>query len=247
MKISDLIVLGQGSPDVLSDNRVTVCTAGYSNALGFVRIYPTRIDAPLRRWKVVSVEVERYSGDTREESWKILGSKREWDDLNKKITVIGEIKQEDKEKIIINDIDGCVLDINEKKGSLGIIKPTISDKYFGNREGYNPYVQRSLFGNISLLGKRNFPLVPRIAYRCSSCKAKTVHDQQIIDWGFYEWMRKYPNKKEQVWDNAKLNNPNSDIYFLVGNQARHRKSFMIISIFSIPKGQTIPEINQRTL
>ena len=236
MIINDLVVLGQGSPDVLSDNRITVCTAGYSNTHGFVRIYPTKTDSPLRRWKVVSVEVERYDKDTREESWKILGSKKEWDNLNKKISVLGELKPFDKQSVIENHIGGCVLDINDSKRSLGIIKPSVISKhYFGIREGYNPYVQKSLFGNFRFIGKKNFPLVPRIEFRCSNCKAKTTHDQQVIDWGFYEWLRKNPEKRDQIWDNAKIGNPNSDIYFLVGNQARHRRSFMIISVFSFPK------------
>ena len=110
------------------------------------------------------------------------------------------------------------------------------NRYFGIREGYNPYMQKSLISSIlPMKTKENFPLVPRIKYRCSSCKAKGVHDQQVIDWGFYEWMRKNPDNKEQVWENAKIINSNSDIYFLIGNQMLHRVSFMIISVFSFPK------------
>jgi hypothetical protein len=246
MIINDLVILGRASPDRLRDNRETVCTAGFSNTYGFVRIYPTKTDSPLKRWNVVSVEVERDPRDTREESWKIQGSKKEWRDLNKKIEVLGELKQKDIENLIVNHLDGCVLDINDSKRSLGIVKPlVISRCSFGQREGYNPYVQYSLLRRFPILGKRNFPLVPRIEYKCSNCKAKSVHNQQVIDWGFYEWMRKYPDKKDQVWENAQIGNPNSDIYFLVGNQMLHRRSYMIISVFSIPKSPQNP--NQMTL
>ena len=77
--------------------------------------------------------------------------------------------------------------------------------------------------------------LPKIMYRCSGCRAKHPHDQQIIDWGFYEWIRKNPDKKDQVWENAKLVNSDSDIYFLIGNQMVHRSSFMVISVFSLPR------------
>jgi hypothetical protein len=50
-------------------------------------------------------------------------------------------------------------------------------------------------------------------------------------------LRKEPEKKEQVWDNAGFNSRNTDIYFLVGNQAAHRNSFMVISVLRVPSGK----------
>lgn len=236
MRIEDLCILGRASPDRLKDGRETVCVAGYSNQYGFIRVYPTKVTSPLIRWNIVSVEVERDTRDTRHESWKIVGSKREWSDLDKKITVVGEVNTKDKENIIVNHLDQCVHGINEDKRSLGIIKPIVDKCYFGIREGYNPYIQKSLIaGILPIKTKENFPLVPRIRYRCSSCRAKGFHDQQVIDWGFYEWIRKNSNNKDQVWENAKIKNSSSDIYFLVGNQMIHRLSFMIISVLSIPR------------
>jgi len=41
--IDDLIMLGRGAPDTMRDGRVTICAAGWSPTLGFVRIYPTSI------------------------------------------------------------------------------------------------------------------------------------------------------------------------------------------------------------
>jgi hypothetical protein len=245
MKIEDLVIMGQASPDKLSDGRETVCTAGFSKTHGFIRVYPTRVNSPLRRWEQVSVDVEKNSKDTRNESWKLVGSRTEWQDLNRRIEPIREISQDEKRNLVLNHVDGCVHDINDSKRSLGIVKPEIHKCYFGNREGYNPYVQKSLLaGILPIKTKINFPLVPRIQYRCSDCKAKGYHDQQVIDWGFYEWMRKNPDNIDQVWKNAKLISSNSDIYFFLGNQMLHRVSFMIISVFSfsketVPEGQTI--------
>ena len=190
------------------------------------------------------MEVEKDARDTRNESWKIVGSKREWLRLNEHIKAIGDLPQKDRANLIIKNLDGCVNDINDNRRSLGIIKPSVTECYFGIREGYTPSFQYSLFKR-SLLGKKNFPLVPRIKYRCSNCKVNNVHDQQVIDWGFYEWLRKYPDKKEQVWKNARIGNLESDIYFLVGNQMLHRRSFMIISVLYIPK--SLEDLNQAKL
>lgn len=235
-----MIVLGRGSPDKLRDGRETVCVAGYSEKLGFIRIFPTKITSPLKRWNIIQVEVDRDKRDTRNESWKIIGSKNEWNNLDEKIKVIGHVKPKDRKNIVVNKINNCVNTINNAKDSLGIVKPIISQVYFGKREYYNPYIQQSLMrsikGEAPVKTKENYPEVPRIGYRCLNCIAKKGHDQQVIDWGFYEWLRKNPDKKEQVWENAKLvNNEKSDIYFLVGNQMVHRNSFMVISVLSMPK------------
>src|SRR6266581_5112319 len=71
----DLIVLGSAVPDVISDERITVCTVGYSKGLGLVRVYPVPHVSDMKRWNIVDVPLERNPKDSREESWKIQGSK----------------------------------------------------------------------------------------------------------------------------------------------------------------------------
>lgn len=241
MIIEDMIILGKGCPDRIRNGRMTVCVAGFSPKLRFLRIYPTRTDASFSRWDIINVEAEKNPQDNRNESWKIVGSKNEWDSLNKKIKVLSRLKnQKDKKRIIEENIDDCVNIIKDSRRSLGIIKPTIVGHYFSQREDYNPYYQPTLkewfSGRITpFKTKENYPTIPKIQYHCSKCTSKSGHDQQIVDWGCYEWMRKYPDKKEQLWENLKLNSQKSDIYFLVGNLAYHRTSFVIISVLSIQK------------
>ena len=90
MLIDDLVVLGRACPEPLKDGRVTVCMAGWSYRMNdFVRIYPTRPDTSCSQWDVIKVDVERNENDTRDESWKIVGSKEEWESLGSKIEVVG--------------------------------------------------------------------------------------------------------------------------------------------------------------
>ena len=237
MIIDDLIVLGRACPEPIKDGRITVCLGGYSHRLGFVRIYPTRTNMPWRQWDIVKVEVEKDSRDTREESWKIAGSKSDWDNLAQKIEVVGHFPKSKWGGLISNLADGCVQEINDKQRSLGIVQPTVLDRYFAHNPHYGKIFQ-PLFPTLGEKTpvKRDFEFEPRVKYRCQNCRTKKPHDQQILEWGFYEWVRKNPDEKEQVWKNALFDSPKHDIYFFVGNQFMHRTSFLVISVIRISRG-----------
>ncbi len=242
MLIKDLVLLGRACPEPLKDGRVTVCAAGWSETLGFVRIYPTRTDTDWRRWDVVRVEVERNERDTRRESWKIVGSRGEWETLSERVEVVGRVRSaEERRNPVGNLTDSCVQVLNEQKRSLGIIKPAeILDTYFKPNDDYGQLFQQGLPGMTELGSvqvKRDFPLEPRIRYRCPVCLTRQGHhDQQVLEWGFFEWLRKHPEAPEQVWENAGFHHPKTDIYLFVGNQAAHRTSFLVISVLRVPSG-----------
>jgi hypothetical protein len=243
--IKDLIVLGRACPEPIKDGRVTVCLGGYSHTLGFVRVYPTRTRMQWKRWDIVRVEVEKDDRDPRKESWKITGSRTEWDNLSDKIEVIGVFPRDKRRDLVGNLVDGCVQDINEVHRSLGIVKPNIQERYFSNNPQYGQTFQQVLPGmGESIKVKRDFPVEPRVKYRCSDCRNKNPHNQKVLEWGFYEWIRKHPGNPEQVWENAKLDSSRHDIYFLVGNQLRHPTSFLVISILPVPTGPIQPSLVQ---
>jgi hypothetical protein len=233
--IDDFIILGRAVPEQIKNGRITVCVAGYSPKKGFIRIYPTKTSTRLKNWSIAKVPVERNSQDTREESWKIQGSKSEWDRLDEKVEVAGELPRKDRLTLITNLIDSCVSKINDAKRSLGIIKPNIEECYFCAEEDYDPTLQATLFGPPQPMAKNQFRQFPKIRYRCSNCTAVSPHDQTVLEWGFYEWMRKHPDKPEQVWENSLINSPNHQCFFLVGNLLRYRNAFVIISILRLPK------------
>ncbi len=233
--IDDLVILGRSSPDTMRDNRVSVCVAGYSRTIGFVRLYPTRLDSPLRAWNIVSVPVERNPKDARPESWKITGSKSEWARLSEKITVVGRLKREEKRPLVMPLASGCVLDLWEKGRSLGIVRPRSRDCYFTDREDQEPAIQMTLLGRALELDKHKYGLQPRVRYLCSNCRLPKGHDQQILEWGIYEWLRKNPGKEDGVWANLFWKENQQDIYFVVGNQAKWPSSFMVISVLRMPK------------
>ena len=191
---------------------------------------------------MIKLTVERNDRDTRKESWKIVGSKGEGESLADKIEVVRQVESRDERRNIIGNLtDTCVNVINEAKRSLGIIKPAeIRRTYFKENSKYGQLMQMGLPGMTELGSvkvKSDFPDEPRITYRCPDCLAVAQkHDQQVLEWGFYEWFRKNPGNEAQVWENAGFGKPNTDIYLLVGNQMAHRTSFMVISVLRVPSG-----------
>jgi len=238
--IDDFIILGHAVPVELKDLRKSVCTVGFSPTRGLVRLYPVPINARPKRWEVIKVPVERNKQDIRSESWKIQGSDNEFDKLYKKVHHIDEVKGTQRKKNLLHHLlskyeKDCIRSLNDKKESLGLIRPQIIETYFEKRKNYDPTIQATLDSDSLYKTSSNFEIIPKIKYRCSNCKAKSVHNQQLLDRGAYEWIRKNPDRPEQIWKNFRLNDPNYEHYFLVGNQARHLTSFMIISILWFKK------------
>ncbi|RMG83830.1 MAG: hypothetical protein D6712_12440 [Chloroflexi bacterium] len=251
--IDDVIILGRAVPEVISGNRVTVCLGGYSPSLGqFIRLYPTRVkyldgETRLRRWDIIRVEVERNPHDNRQESWKLVGSKEDWEHIEQHIEKIGRIDDANiRRQIVEENVSSCVRAIEDDRRSLGFVHPQILERGFRKNEQFDNPIQHFLFSEFDETQwahtKRDFEEVPYVKYRCSDCQMKQgYHQQQILEWGFFEWLRKNPDNREQVWKNAYFDDPNYDLFFFVGNQNKYRSSFLVISVIRIKKS------NQRLL
>ncbi|HYL72538.1 MAG TPA: hypothetical protein VES63_00025 [Candidatus Acidoferrum sp.] len=238
--IDDILILGHAVPVEIKGARKSICTVGYSPTKGLVRLYPVPINVRPKRWEVIKVPVERNKQDIRSESWKIQGAQNEWDTLFKKVHHVHEVKGRQRQLNLLHHLlskyeKDCIHSLNAEKESLGFIRPTEVFPYFEKRENYDPTVQITLDSDVKYKTSSNFELIPKIKYRCSKCKAKNPHDQQLLDRGAYEWIRKNPDNPEQIWKNFRLNDPDYEHYFIVGNQARRLTSFMIITIMWFKK------------
>lgn len=233
-RMDDLIMLGNAVPDELRYLRKSVCTVAFSPRNGLVRIYPVSPRIHIPRWSRVSASLERNPQDVRTESWKIQGSKDE-SEMRRNITVGEKLSRREWVNLIdqLHEHFGveCVEDLNEQRLSLGLIKPKNMRPYFRDRENYDSSMQQTLFGEEPFMTIRNYALQPRLEYNCQNCKiVRGYHDQQVISWEVYEWMRNNPNQVEKVWENLHIGDPAYHTSLLVGNQARHLRSFMVISI-----------------
>ncbi len=179
--------------------------------------------------------LERNSRDARNESWKIQGSKSEWDQISRKIQLKGSI-EERKRLPLLEDLYSkfgvdCVEQLNEMRVSLGLVKPKIIAYQLETRNDLEKSTQLSLDSSEPFLTIKNYPLRPLISYRCQDCKTKGPHSQQVLEWGIYEWLRQHPTETNKVWENLHMKESGYYRSFLVGNLALFRTSFVIISMF----------------
>jgi hypothetical protein len=138
----DFIVLGNAAPDELRDLRKSVCYAGYSEEKGLIRVYPVPPTIQMGRWHRVELPLVRNPQDVRKESWKIEGSKYEYDKTDKKIKICEKINRKSQRRLLdrLQEQYGvdCVETLNERKLSLGFIKPKTFEPYFEQRKNIDP-------------------------------------------------------------------------------------------------------------
>ena len=257
-RMDNLVILGQAGVEIMKDGRPSVCTVAFSKEYGLVRLYPTPMDAPLRRWNLVSVEVEKNERDPRPESWKFVGSKSDYSTLKDRIRFVGKHDRHQSIDLLNRLSNDCIEELNAQRKSLGLLTPEILDVYLEERptEQYDPStIQTSLLDpkkEACLPSKERFKYQLRVKFRCSDrCTARSHHDQQVLEWGVYEWFRKNEGEEEKVIDNIRLLDEDYDRWLLVGNSLSHPRSFMVISVFRFKKEKEGPAISgiskERTL
>jgi len=223
--IDDLVIIGKAFPQILQDGRATCCTAGWSPTRGFIRIYPIPpFSEKLKRWNIISAKVEINPSDWRDESWKICDSKNPEEAL-RNVKVVGKLNRKEQIRLIKEILPNqCPCGLNEKRISLGIVKPKIIDTLWDGDKL-----------KIKYECEQDCLLSSTYTKKDGTTKIYSPHKQQVLEWGVYEWVRKHPEKKKEVIDNLRLFDKDYDVYFFVGNSYKAPTSFMIISILRFKK------------
>ena len=233
LTISEMVVLGAAVPEQTKNNGKTVCVAGWAEDLGLVRIYPCRADYGIKRWsRLRNIQVNRNPKDSRIESYK-LNSERSFE-LGKDIE-----SPEEKTELLDNISQDCVYHVRDNMLSLGLIKVNGQiDCVIEENPSFSKqqHISKTVQDDRWLMTKQDFPVQPKFKFFCGEkCESQKGHNLTVIEWGGFEWMRKSPNKIGNLGDNWKINNPNFNIYLLIGNVARHKNSFIIISVIPVKK------------
>lgn len=236
--IPDLVVLGRAAPEPIQDGRETVCLGGYSRKEGYVRLYPTqRRMTELRRWNVVSVPVvHEPEHDNRAESYKIAGSRQDWNELHQKIERVDRLQRPQQIQLTHQLAVNCPSKLNDKEQSLGMVEPAaIEDYWLEETEGDT--VQTDLSGE-TRMGKSDYDYKLYLQYRCQGCQAINPHEQHCIEWGIYKY---WDNRDdyEGVFDALRLSDGGYKHYFFVGNLNHHRTAYIVISIIRFKKSELL--------
>lgn len=229
-RVDDIVVLGRSAPEPIDDGRHTICLGGYSDTLGYVRLYPTqRRMTELQRWNVVSAPIKKSQEDSRAESYKIAGSKKDWDTLHRKISKEGRLDKQEQIELTTKLSGDCTERLKQTTdgNSLGIVNPDILDASLDEQEG-DTTVQMDLNNN-PRKGKGNYPHKLYVEYRCDDCDVETQHRQHCIEWGLYQYWESNDDR-EGVKDAFGFNDATTHMWFLVGNLSHKRHAYVIISI-----------------
>lgn len=246
-RLTNLVILGRAAPEEMSDGRQSVCTGAYSPELGFIRLYPINPrDNLFSRWDIVHADVERNPDDTRHESWKIKGRKK---DQQERVEVVGEYPRNKRATLLYHLEDNCVSDINDAKRSLGIISPDeIHELKFEEwEEDDAPGKQAKLFEELDEEKPDNrddFNFNIKLQYSCDKCKTKRgYHNQTLLEWGAYMGLKK--TSAEQLWDNYRFGDDEYRHWLFVGNMNRYKNSFIVISVIPLKKDVAINSTFER--
>lgn len=228
MEIKNLVILGRSAPEPIKDGRHTVCLAGWwLNKDQFVRIYPTKMNSDVRRWDIINVPVVHdRSHDPRQESYKIEGSKKEWNVLEQKIEKVGRYNRKQRLHLLANIPKTCTVSLNDNNDSLGLIKPTKINAYLEKNGSDSRVIDERIYS------KNDYPYKLRLRYQHNNCSLKgDYHDQHCIEWGIYRFWDKCEGEEyDKVINNLQLSNNNYTKYFLIGNQRYRFNSFLVISV-----------------
>jgi hypothetical protein len=232
MIVDDFVMLGKTVPEVASDGRQFVCTAGFSFELRQpIRVYPmARRNCP-PRWSTSRVPLERNPNDSRRESWKIRGDRRAGahDQINSIIEVVDKKLSVSAQREIVALMTAPSLrHANEERRSLCVLLPaTVPQLALEPGETAQMAPTPDLFGATPDLSvAQRFRWHPRLRF---TDQEGCAHDLMLRDWGCYELIRKHGEQHAHRLDEAL--NLSVGPPLLCGNLNRFRNSWLIISVF----------------
>lgn len=243
MIINDFVLLGTTVPEPMKDGRVVRCSAGYSPELGeLIRLYPLSPAGGLHRWDMFHLELERNPKDNRRESWKLGGDRHDQaavDGLTRALAENGHHAQVSR-GVRLEQIDRFVAPsikwLNDRRLSLGIIKPELIDYHYEIDKGADRAQQQfeGLETPAPEAGRHAYVARPKIRFRDED----GFHDLSFNAHDAYEWLRKNPEaSRASLFDNLRWQQPERDVRLLVGNLSHQRNVWVVIAYLGLPQPQ----------
>jgi len=201
----------------------TVCSVGYSDIYGLIRVYPLPANNNVKAWHTYHVELERSKNDTRSESWKLVPGS-----LIKPSKPHKRDRYEAIEQLMKRYMATTLNALNCQRRSLGIL-------------GANLLVKKAYLKPLAVddrFGGRSIGVEPRLKLR--DIVTGSRYDWHIVETGAYQWLRNNRNNMQQVFVNYRFFDDEYWHLFLVGNMRYHRNAWLLISPIPV-KTSRIPD------
>ncbi len=241
-----ILVLVRAMPEESRKYGYSVCVAGINESSEWRRLYPFKFvygkkDIDFRKKDVIDVELDLSDNDKRTESRKVKGHKN-----------LHQPKEDEEVIKTIKPLVSSIRKLEEKRASLGVVKPDIIDfevKVHGtalkDEQKYLSLLEEEI---LETREKVKLPVEGRYIFKCRndplcSC-SKKPHRIKVIDWELNELARNIMKKekdkrvveqkiKEKFFNWMKKR----DVYFFLGTHFKF-KTWMIVGIFYPDKEST---------
>lgn len=231
MQTDNFIVFGRTVPEESKKYGHSVCMAGYSCELRqLMRVFPLPIQSNIHSREILSLVLERNPQDSRIESWAL--KTRSNDSI---FNTNQKVKEQELRDILVKHTSKNLIELNEKRLSLGIIKPdSFTIKIKSRTDVFDP-TQKQLFDDFIESAKfktaSDYYYAPYIEIDSFAGQ----REFQLREWGCYELLRKHEeiNKRidAETIRKALHIEDNKDIFFIIGNMNKIRNIWLIIKVF----------------
>lgn len=220
------IVMGVGAPNDTKKAGKTMCAIVLTRDLGFIRIYPIPAIEKFPVWSMVSLDIES-GNDCRASTYRLVSWK-----ITDKIEDASQ-KREILERCVIKSGSVDPMDYqNSNRQSIFMTKME-----WGNLEGT---ISQKIPSHISendeewgwIVTQGRHWHKPYIRWTSHQGKAHTSH---LGGREIYEGLRNNPSNPWNIMNNLQINNPDYEIWGLMGNQKEHRNVWLCVHLHRLKK------------
>ena len=204
--LKDMVVLGQGAPNQISKigGQQGRCLCLWSDKTGFVRVYPVP-HGYVYGWEIINVEVRKPTNDGRENSFVVYNYEQEWKNLSKRLYAQKEInrlgnkkskklKRAEQIALLESLAKSTFSQIRDNGKSFGLIKPKAMEFMLKQNKETSEAQTTLMDYDYDIMNQNDFAFIPYLQYECDGpCSSKQPHEQKIVSWEAYQFMRLKPN------------------------------------------------------
>lgn len=212
------------------DGGIYTCSLGYSDELGFIRVYPLPLNG-MKRWSTYEIEVEKNKRDSRAESWKLSSYTRfeNFIGFEKDIVYLGDANKDD----IINKAMQCcspsISKLNEQRKSIGFIATKSINAHWQANERFINTKQMGLFEDVEIADFTKYTKETKEKQsRIYFSDGDGSHNLQLNDWQYYEYQRKFGAKPDAF---RYINNDKVKL-IMIGNLYQYRSKWLALGVFN---------------
>lgn len=235
--LHDFVMLGTTVPEQRRrDGRTFVCSAGYHEGHGLIRIYPLGMQGAPRRWTRNTVAVERNPEDSRKESWRLAGDRtpESHSAINLRSftpwATVGKSQRADlvPDRFYVESIAQA----NAERRSLALLRPSSVDFQWTPPDSS----KRIDVDQLELLSFERPDGRPERLPRLIFTDTDGRHALQVREWGLHELIRR--NSLDYAAQHAeKALRLSAASTLLIGNINAHRNSWLVISVLNLDAAQ----------